>query len=140
MRTGLAGALFIIVATRVMAADVVVKVTGVRSDRGTIAVAICDKETFPGKNCLYKATAPAQPGEVSVRVAGVPAGTWAAAVYHDELNKKKLEFTLFGTPKQGFGFSRDAPLRFGPPRFADAAFKLGDADGSVTVPLHYPQP
>jgi uncharacterized protein (DUF2141 family) len=47
-----------------------------------------------------------------------------------------LQYGLFGAPRQGFGFSRDAKMRFGPPGFADAAFTLGDV---VTVPLHYPR-
>jgi uncharacterized protein (DUF2141 family) len=122
-----------------MAADINVSVTGVRNDHGNIIVAICNKDSFPGGACQYHGEAPARAREVVVRVTGVPSGVWAAAVYHDEAGTRRLEYTLFGTPKQGVGFSRDAKMRFGPPQFADAAFTVGDAGVIVTVPLHYPR-
>jgi uncharacterized protein (DUF2141 family) len=118
------------------AADVDVTVTGIRSNQGRIVVAICDKANFPKGGCAYHGQAPARIGEVSVRVTGVPSGIWAAAVYHDEIGDQPLQYGLLGAPNQGFGFSRDAKTRFGPPRFADAAFTPSDI---VTVPLHYPR-
>lgn len=129
-----------VLAAPALAAELTVSVTGVRSDKGNVAVAICDRATFPAGACPYHAETKAKRGEVTVQVAGVPPGTWAVAVLHDEANTRKLEFSLLGIPKQGFGFSRDAPMRFGPPSFADAAVKLDDAGGLVTVPLHYPPP
>ena len=129
-----------VLATPVLAAELTVSVTGVRSDKGTVAVAICDKASFPAGACPYHAEAPAKRGEVTVQVTGVPSGTWAAAALHDEAGTRKLEFSLLGIPKQGFGFSRDAPMHFGPPSFTDAAVRLSEAGGSVTVPLHYPPP
>jgi uncharacterized protein (DUF2141 family) len=120
------------------ASQVDITVTGIRSDRGSVVVAICDKANFPAGACPYHGHAAARLGEVEVHVAGVPPGTWAASVYHDEAGIGHVEFSLFGVPKQGFGFSRDARMRFGPPRFADAAFVLEEKTGSVTAPLHYP--
>nr|WP_294518386.1 DUF2141 domain-containing protein [uncultured Rhodopila sp.] len=112
-----------------------VTVTGIRSNQGRVVVAICDKANFPKGACGYHGQAPARIGEVTVRVPGVPPGTWAAAVYHDEAGNQPLQYGLLGAPRQGFGFSRDARMRFGPPRFDDAAFVPGEA---ITVPLHYP--
>ena len=122
------------------AADVDVAVTGIRNDRGNIRVAICDKANFPNGACAYHGEAPARAGSVTIRIAGVPAGIWAAAVYHDEAGIRHLEYTLFGMPKQGLGFSRDARMRFGPPKFTDAAFRVGQSGVTVTVPLRYPKP
>lgn len=119
-------------------ADLFVTVTGVRSDRGMIAVAVCDKAHFLRAQCPCHAAVAAKPGQVTVRVPNVPPGTWAVEAYHDEAGAGRLEFSLLGMPKQGFGFSRDAPMHFGPPRFAEAAFTLSEADGALTVPLHYP--
>jgi uncharacterized protein (DUF2141 family) len=137
MKALLAGCCLML-AAHARADDVTVVVSGIRNARGSIAVAICDKSSFPGGTCPYRARSAARPNEVTVRFSNVPPGTWAVAAYHDEDNAGRLEFTLFGTPKQGFGFSRDAKMRFGPPRFTDAAFSLGTAGSAVTVPLHYP--
>nr|WP_294511109.1 DUF2141 domain-containing protein [uncultured Rhodopila sp.] len=117
------------------AANLDVTVTGIRNNQGRVVVAICDRANFPKGACRYHGQAPARPGAVTVRVAGVPPGTWAAAVYHDEVGNQPLRYGLLGAPRQGFGFSRDARMRFGPPRFEDAAFT---PDNVVTVPLHYP--
>jgi uncharacterized protein (DUF2141 family) len=123
-----------------MAADVHVSVTGIRNSRGNVLVAICDKANFPNGTCAYHGEAPARFGSVMVRVFDVPSGIWAVAVYHDEAGTRRLEYTLFGMPRQGIGFSRDARMRFGPPKFADAAFTVGESNVTVTVPLRYPKP
>jgi uncharacterized protein (DUF2141 family) len=100
-----------------------------------LSLAICDNANFPKGACPYHGQAPARIGEVTVRVSRVPRGTRTAAVYHDEVGNQPLQYGLLGAPVQGFRFSRDAKMRFGPPRFADAAFTQGDI---VTIPLHYP--
>src|SRR5690348_15696177 len=122
------------------AADVDVAVTGIRNDRGNILVAICDKANFPNGPCAYHGEAPARVGSFTIRISSVSIGVWAAAVYHDEAGIRRLEYTLFGMPKQGIGFSRDARIRFGPPKFADAAFRVGETGVTVTVPLRYLKP
>ncbi|MCE3519738.1 DUF2141 domain-containing protein, partial [Escherichia coli] len=60
--------------------------------------------------------------------AGLPRGSYAIAVIHDENGNAKLD-TFAGIPREGFGFSRNPPIRFGPPHFAAARFTIaGDAD------------
>jgi uncharacterized protein (DUF2141 family) len=127
-----------LLASPVIAANLEISVTGVRSDRGSIAVAICDKTNFPTGDCPYRGRVPAKNGNVSLNLSGVPAGIWAAAVYHDETSIGRLRFSLLGAPEQGVGFSNDAKMNFGPPSFADAAFTLRDPGGAIAVPLHYP--
>lgn len=139
MRLLLAAA-FVLLAIPAMAAQLDVRVTNIRNGRGIIAVAVCDKPNFPTGVCPYRQTAQAAEGAVTVRFPDVPTGTWAVAAYHDEARVGRLEFSFLGIPKQGFGFSRDAKMHYGPPSFADAAFTLGDRPSAVTVPLHYPPP
>jgi uncharacterized protein (DUF2141 family) len=122
--------------TPALSAELDVTVGGIRSNQGRIVVAICNEANFPKGACPFHGQAPARIGEVTVRVLGVPPGTWAAVVYHDEIGDQPIKYGLLGAPKQGFGFSRDAKMRFGPPRFADAAFTPGE---SVTVTLYYPR-
>jgi len=115
-----------------------VKVTGIRNNSGTIRVAVCDQPNFPNGQCPYRTLAPAQAGEVTVTLPNIPSGIWAVAAYHDEANRNRLDLNWLGFPKQGIGFSRDARINFGPPKFPDAAFTLNASGGVVTVPLHYP--
>ena len=45
--------------------------------------------------------------------------------------------TLGFIPREGFGFSRDAPVRMGPPKFAQAAFTLAGEDESQSIRMRY---
>ncbi len=58
-----------------------------------------------------------------VRFEGVPHGTYALAVIHDENDNGKLD-TFMGMPREGFGFSRNPGIGFGPPRFTSASFDV----------------
>jgi len=40
-------------------------------------------------------------------------------------------------PKEGYGFSRDAPVRMAPPRFRDAVFDQRDALQRMTIRMRY---
>lgn len=118
-------------------ASVLVEVRQVRDARGHVLVALCTQPTFLTASCPYYAAAPAAAGTVAVRIDGVPPGSYSAEALHDDNDSKKLERTFFGLPSKGMGFSRDAPMRFGPPRFGDAAFKVANAATAVVVTLHY---
>lgn len=114
--------------------NVEVRVAGVTANKGKVSVAVCDKEHFL-KQCAYSASAPAQAGETTVVVKGVPPGTWAVLAYHDENDNGQLDRNLIGIPKERYGFSRDARSKFGPPNFEDAVIELGDAPGVTRVQL-----
>jgi uncharacterized protein (DUF2141 family) len=121
----------------VLAADVRVAVSGVRNDRGRILVAICERTTFLQANCPWYGSAPATPGVVRVMVSGVPPGVYAAQAFHDEDANGKLERSFLGLPREGMGFSNDAPMHFGPPRFDAAAFPVGSGGADIRFSLRY---
>jgi uncharacterized protein (DUF2141 family) len=139
-RARLTGALALTLAGgALIAADaggsVSVTVTGLRSPRGQVLVCLTRQaSSFP--DCTrdasaFKAAIPAG-RPATVRFAGVPAGSYAIAVLHDENGNGKADRMLGMIPTEGFGFSRDAPVRMGPPKFADAAFRVG-ADETVQI-------
>ena len=45
---------------------------------------------------------------------------YAVAIYHDENSNKKFD-TFLSIPKENYGFSNNAAVFFGPPKFEDAA-------------------
>lgn len=131
-RITLSGALLLCLSAA-SAATIEVRVAGV-SAKGKVNVAVCDKERFL-KQCAYSASAPAQAGETTVSVKGVPSGTWAVLAYQDENGNGELDRNLIGIPKEPYGFSRDARSKFGPPRFEDAAIEVGEAQATANVRL-----
>jgi len=107
-----------------------VSVAHLRSAKGSLRVCLtADPDNFPA--CVDDADAVTRsvPANVhALRFDGLPLGTYAVAVIHDENNNAKLD-TFAGIPREGFGFSRNPPIRFGAPRFAAARFTLtGDAN------------
>ncbi len=125
------------------AADLVVRVDGVRSADGDVLVAVHGRAAgadFPDDAAaVKKAMRPA--GEAGDLVfAGLPPGDYAIAAFHDADGDGELNTSLLGIPTEGYGFSNNARGMFGPPRFDDAAFTIGDGEErrAETVKLGYP--
>jgi len=66
----------------------------------------------------------------------VPEGRYAIALIHDENGNGRLDKRLM-IPREGFGFSLDAPVMMGPPRFSSAAFAVGEAREHLTIRMRY---
>lgn len=126
----------LLAAASAQAATVDVHVTNVAGGKGSLKVAVCDRERFL-KQCAYTASMPAREGENVIAVPGVPKGTWAVLVYQDENGNGELDRNFIGIPKENYGFSRDAASKFGPPGFDEAAIQVGDEASVVAkVKLH----
>ncbi len=119
------------------ASTVQVSVQGVRNDQGHVLVALCSKAEFLRPHCAWRGRAAAHAGTVLVTIEAVPAGTYAAQAFHDENENGLLDRNILGLPKEAMGFSHDAPMRLGPPRFADAAFTVGGDVTRVAFTLRY---
>lgn len=74
--------------------------------------------------------------QAELRFEGLPSGTYAVSLFHDENANGRLD-TVLGIPREGFGFSRNPPIRFGPPRFSAARFALTSGDSVERVRLKY---
>ena len=120
--------------------DVTVNVVDLRSAKGSILACLTSsKQHFPdceGDARAFEATAAARDG-ARLTFRDVPAGTYAIALLHDENDNGKADRALMMMPKEGFGFSRDAKLRMGPPSFASAAFRVEDAPVRQTIRMRY---
>lgn len=118
-------------------ADVRVEVEGVRSGDGRVLVALCGPTTFLGRRCEASGSAAATPGTTEVVIRDVAPGVYAAQAVHDENGNLDLDRNRFGMPIEGVGFSRDAPLRLGPPRFGDAAVEVSGRGGVLRFAMRY---
>ncbi len=127
---GVGAALLLVLPGAVATTDLSVAIANVRSHKGLIRVCLtADPANFPACIDDAKAVTRSIPASATgLHFDGLPPGGYALAVIHDENDNKKLD-TFAGIPREGFGFSRNPPIGFGPPRFAAARFTLtGDAD------------
>lgn len=120
-------------------ADVSASVTGLRSDKGQVLACLtADPDTFPGCDddpAARTLTVPADRA-ITLRFTNVPRGRYAIALIHDENDNGKLDKRLV-VPREGFGFSRNAPVAFGPPRFEAAAFDVSGRDAYQAIRMRY---
>ncbi|WP_353230690.1 DUF2141 domain-containing protein [Novosphingobium sp.] len=118
---------------------VTVTVKGLRNTKGLIRACLTQKAaTFPECEkdpASLRLSVPASNGPALV-FRHVPAGTYAVSLFHDANANNKLD-TFMGIPSEGFGFSRDAPVKMAPPKFAAAQFAVGAADVTTAITVRY---
>ena len=115
--------------------EVDVDLTGLRSAKGRVLACLTtEPRGFPDCRRDPSARSLAIPaGQAhALHFGNLPAGRYAVSLLHDENGNGRADMALM-LPREGFGFSRDAPLRFGPPKFKRAAFAVGT--GTVTMPI-----
>lgn len=67
---------------------------------------------------------------------GVAAGDYALSVMHDENGNAKLDTTM-SIPREGFGFSRNPTVRFGPPKYSEVRFSMTGASMRLPIKMKY---
>lgn len=132
--------LFLIAAPPVPASDLEVRIERLRSGKGVLHLCLTRKPAhFPDcgsdPEAVKRTVAATQSGE-AVRFSGIAPGGWALSVFHDENRNEKLD-TLVGIPREGFGFSRNPRVRFGPPKFEQVRVDLGPGITRQTVRMQY---
>jgi len=119
--------------------EVSVALTGLRSTKGLVQVCLTrDAQAFPDcrKDPAGRRLTLAASEAGSFSFAALPAGRYAVALLHDENANGRADMALL-LPREGFGFSRDAAVSFGPPRFGKAAFAVGEAEVTMPIRMRY---
>ena len=123
-----------------LAGEVVITVSDLRSTKGVVRACMTTREDiFP--KCIkdpaaHRTVVPAS-GPVVIRFTGVKPGNYAIALLHDENDNGKADRAMGMMPKEGYGFSRDAPVRMAPPKFKDAVFVQGETTSRLTIKMRY---
>jgi len=119
-----------------------VAVTALRNHDGVVmACMTTDEGHFPrcrGDAASYRANVSADgaPETLVISFPDVRPGTYAIALLHDENGNGRADKAAM-IPREGFGFSRDARVRMGPPTFDDAAFAVGTQPVQQTIRMRY---
>ncbi|WP_299310038.1 DUF2141 domain-containing protein [uncultured Croceicoccus sp.] len=119
------------------AGDLQVTVTDLRNHDGKLFACLAPvAEAFP--DCAHdgRKQVIGAAGQPRLVFEDVPPGQYAIAVFHDENGNGRVDKTLM-MPREGFGFSRDAKVRMGPPRFRDASFRIGADGGRQSIRMRY---
>jgi uncharacterized protein (DUF2141 family) len=110
--------------------------TGVRNASGEVAFTVYpdDRRRFLAKGGkLARARVPARSPRACF---WLPAGSYAVAMYHDENGDHDFNRSLLA-PKEGFGFSNDAPTSIGLPSLGDTRFALPAGGRALAMRMRY---
>lgn len=120
--------------------NLTVKVTNLRNNKGSVIVSVFNSaDGFPmeGENSVKYGTTNVQKNTAEITFTGLPPGDYAVAVLHDEDNDKEVDTNFLGIPKEGVAASNNATGTFGPPKFEDARFSLGENDVIQVIKMEY---
>ena len=116
-----------------------VTLDGLRSAKGDLLLCLTrNAKHFPDCNAdpeARKLVVPAR-GARTFSFDDLPPGNYAFSLFHDENRNRKLD-TMMALPREGFGFSRNPKVRFGPPSFTQVAFQVGSGPVTHIVKMQY---
>ena len=125
--------------TDLLAADLTVEIRGLRSNKGNIHIAVYNTpETYPDSDgMIQEAQIPITSLKAEHRFAGLAPGAYAIATYHDENANDDFDTNFIGLPLEGYAFSNDARVFFGPPGFDSARIELGPMGSTIRIKIGY---
>lgn len=112
-----------------------VNITGIKQiDGSTLKIAVYNsKDTYFDQDKMFRSVEiPADSIMVRYTFTGLPKGTYAITIYHDEDGNGKMNRKWYGPPLEGYAFSNNYHSAVKPASFKDAAFVL---DGNKVMEI-----
>lgn len=117
--------------------EITISVNSIRNAKGTVKWAVYNNEANFNSTVAGFSDAgsiSSNKGTVTIKTKALPDGTYAISVFHDENNNSDVDFSFFGLPVEGFGFSQNPRIYFGPPKFKQCTFvKKGKTTQNVKM-------
>jgi uncharacterized protein (DUF2141 family) len=128
-------------ALSIEAQTVEVTVTGLRSEKGQIAIGVfIDEESFRREEAYLEIQFPKKDirdGVMTVSFSLEP-GVYGLSLLDDENSNRKMEYNFLGIPKEGFGFSDYYHTGLKKPSFDSFKFDLvGGQSKKIKIKLRY---
>jgi uncharacterized protein (DUF2141 family) len=120
--------------------NLVVKFNSLKNTKGRVCLTVFSgPKGFPagGTGSSLKSSRCIDAKNGSVTFTNLPLGNYAIAAIHDSNNDGKLNTNPLGVPSEGFGFSNNPPIRFGPASFADSQVFVSGTKTVVQIQMRY---
>ncbi|MCB1702586.1 MAG: DUF2141 domain-containing protein [Pseudomonadales bacterium] len=106
------------------------ELSGLSDASGNIYISVYNSEdSWLGADTLVTekvAIADALEGELVLAELPLPPGEYAISIFYDLNNNGELDTNFIGIPKEPVALSNNARPSFGPPKYKDAKFTLGN--------------
>ncbi len=73
----------------------------------------------------------------TIVISDLKPGSYSFRFFHDENKNSKLDTNWLGIPREGFGFSNNPTMTFGPPSFEKTLFLLNESKLMKSKPKYY---
>lgn len=100
--------------------NLTVNISGLNNNKGQILFQLLDENEKELKGIRGEIKG----NKCTIAIDGLKSGKYAFRYFHDENNNSKMDKTMVGIPKEGFGFSNNAKGNFGPPAFEKQLFDI----------------
>ncbi len=112
-----------------------VLVTGLKSDQGTVRIALSDSEScYSAKQEKHdrKMELPIHDNAAKAVFEGLPPGEYAVKLFHDRNGNGKFD-TILGVPVEDYAFSNNARGFMGPPPFDKVKFTFSGRPSTIEI-------
>lgn len=121
--------LVITLSTLTTAADLTVKVTGIKKSVGDVLFALFDSaESFDAGVPSHGSLVAAMPGTMQFTFTDLPEGKYAIKIFQDKNSNRVLDTGFFGIPKEPYGFSNNVRPKGRGATFEESAFTAVEGD------------
>lgn len=117
-----------------------VKLNSLKNTKGRVCLSLFSgPKGFPagGKGSSLKASRCVPASSTSITFTNLSLGNYAIAVVHDINSDGQLNINALRIPSEGFGFSNNPPLRFGPASFSDSQIFVSGTKTVVQIQMRY---
>lgn len=114
---------------------IVVKIQGLKNDKGTVKVALFNSpENYKNDRDPFRASIIDIHNNQAIAVFdSLEPGNYAVKAFHDENNNDDFDTNFLGIPKEDYGFSNNAKGIFGQPSWNASKFLLKDSSKEIVI-------
>ncbi len=105
-----------------------------QNTNGQLVAALFNSSANYSNNIIYKSLFTTITAvDMNIAFDSIPPGTYSFSCFHDANSNNVLNQNIFGLPTEGYGFSNNPGLTFGPPPFSAINFTVTGGDTLLTT-------
>ena len=121
------------------AGDLLVEVTNITPEQGSILLRVIDKSGYDSDEdeipTIASTTMPASNHTLEFRLPDIPPGEYAIQVFQDLNNNGELDFSMLSGPEEPIGFSNNVTFGFLPPAWDKLKINVTDSEQRLAIAL-----
>ncbi|AOT06407.1 DUF2141 domain-containing protein [Pseudoalteromonas luteoviolacea] len=124
--------------TPVMANHLELQINNVSNESGKVYIELFKgAQNYKSGKSYIQNIIPAKAGTIKTNFSGIESGEYVIRFFHDGNGNAQLDTNFFGIPTEGVGFSNNATMQFGPPKYQDMAITINNGNNLEITSISY---